>query len=97
MRMGELRSLYSGARNSYAYLTFVAHDLVAPDWAYRGFLNPRADASSSGGFESGQSIPSVEQMLPRVHPPRGPSRLSSKQAPPTSDDEGSASRRRRRK
>ena len=95
MRMGELRSLYTGAWSRYAYLTFVACDPVAQDRAYWRFLNPRAGVSSSGGFDSGQSIPSMEQVLPRVRPPWGPSRLGfADRTPPPSEDEGSASRRR---
>ena len=93
MRVDDLRSLYSGAWSSYAFFTFVARDPVTHDSAYRRFLNPRA-VSSSGGYDSLQSTPSVEQVVARVHHPRGPSRLGS--TPPPSEDEGSASRCRRR-
>ena len=92
MRMDELRPLYSGAWSSYAFLTFVAHDPVTQDRAYRRFLNPRASTSSFGGSESGQSVRSVEQVLPRPRPPLGPSHLGS--TPPPSEGKGLASRRR---
>ena len=92
MRVDDLRSLYSGAWSSYAYFTFVACDPVTHDRAYRWFSNPQA-ASSSGGSDSLQSTPSMEQVVTRVRPPRGPSRLGS--TPPPSGDEGSASRHRR--
>ena len=96
--MGDLRSLYSWAWDSYAFLTHVVRELFTHDRGYRRLLDPRGDASSSWRFDSLQSTPSMEQVLPRVRPSRGPSLLSSaEQAPPSSDDAGSASMRRRRR
>ena len=60
-------------------------------------LDPRGNASSLGRSDSLQSTPSVEQVVTRVRPPRGPSRLgSAERASSPPEGEGSASRHRRR-
>ena len=94
MRVDDLRSLYSRAWSSYAFLTFVARDPAAQDRAYRRFLHPRA-ASFSGGADGLQSAPSVEQVVAGGRPPRGPSRFGSTERA-SSPPDGSASRRRHR-
>ena len=96
VRVDDLRSLYSRAWNSYAFLTFVAHDPADQDRACWRFLRPRAP-SSTGGSDSLQSNPSVEQVVAGARPPPGPSRFgSTERTSPPPEGEGSASRRRHR-